>query len=260
MKSCWRIIDTGPADAFTNMAFDETLLRSYSIHSSSPTFRVYGWEPAALSLGYSQVARETLGAEAPDLFVRRITGGGIIRHGNELTYSLVCAKEDLGIPERVVSSYRIICSFLIEFYKRLGLDAAFACDVAAPGEKFGVPSAFCFDSKEKYDIVIGGRKMGGSAQKRSSSVIFQHGSIPFDQLEELLGRAVKATELSKVLIESFTTTFGLMAEKGRLSAAEESIFLDLKTRKYQSREWNFDRIDTTNLRHDHAHPTALVGQ
>lgn len=260
MKNRWRIIDTGPADAFTNMAFDETLLRSYTTHLSPPTFRVYGWDPAALSLGYSQDARKELGAAASDPFVRRITGGGIIKHGNELTYSLVCAKKDLGIPESVVSAYKAISLFLITFYKKLGLDAAFACDAAAPGEKFGIPSAFCFESKEKYDIVIGGRKLGGSAQKRSRNVIFQHGSIPLASLKELLGRPVNAPALSEVLVEAFIATFGMTAEKGRFSAAEESLFQDLKTRKYQSREWNFDRIDMTTARHDHAHPTALVGQ
>jgi Lipoate-protein ligase A len=260
VKNRWRIIDTGPADAQANMAFDEALLRSYSTHLSLPTFRVYGWEPAALSLGYSQDAKEALGAETPDLFVRRITGGGIIKHGNELTYSLVCAKEDLGIPESVVSAYKAISLFLITFYKKLGLDAAFACDVAAPGEKLGVPSVFCFESKEKYDIVVGGRKLGGSAQKRSRNVIFQHGSIPLGSLKELLGRPVNAPALSKALVEAFIATFGMTAEKGRLSAAEEALFHDLKTRKYQSREWNFNRIDMTTARHDHAHSTALVGQ
>ena len=79
-------------------------------------------------------------------------------------------------------------------------------------------------------------------------------------LEELLGRPVKAAALSKVLVEAFKTTFGVMAEEGRLSGPEEALFQDLKTRKYQSREWNFDRIDTTTVRHDYTHRAALVGQ
>jgi len=270
MRVRWRIIDTGSADPFTNMAFDETLLRGYSLHASPPTLRLYGWQPAALSLGYSQDAEYELDLEfcrrAGLPFVRRITGGGIIRHSNELTYSLVCSKEDLGIPEHVLSSYKTISSFLIEFYKRLGLDAKFACD-ASPGEKLGSASALCFASKEKYDIVVDGRKIGGSAQKRCRDVTFQHGSIPIAggaledlsflrnkkaastaepaSLEELLNRKVNAAELSGSLIESFKTTFGVTVEAGRLSAGEEKMFKDLKARKYESREWNFDRIDVT---------------
>lgn len=264
MKSRWRIIDTGPADAFTNMAFDEAILRSYSLHSSSPTFRVYGWEPAALSLGYSQDPRKELGigssGSSPVPFVRRITGGGIIRHGNELTYSLVCAKEDLGIPAHVASSYKTVSAFLITFYKKLGLDASFACDVARPGEKLGIPSVFCFDSKEKYDIVVGGKKIGGSAQKRSRNIIFQHGSIPFGLLEQLLGRSVNAAELAKLLVGSFTSTFGIVAEAGRLSGTEEDMFGYLREQKYGSQEWNLDRIDATAVRDESAHRAALVGQ
>ena len=242
------------------MAFDEALLRGYRLHSSPPTFRVYGWECAALSLGYSQDAREARGIGVSNPFVRRITGGGIVRHGNELTYSLVCAKEDLGIPERVVSSYKIVSSFLITFYKKLGLDAAFACDVSRPGEKFGIPSAFCFASKEKYDIVVGGRKIGGSAQKRSGNVIFQHGSIPFDPLEELLERPVTAADLSGSLIGSFTATFGITAEEEGLSSSEETLFQELKARKYASREWNLDRIDMTEVKDGDPYRAALVGR
>jgi len=264
MKNRWRIIDTGPADAFTNMAFDEAILRGYSLHSSPPTFRIYGWNPPAFSFGYSQDVRRELGIEAhirsTTPFVRRITGGGIIKHGNELTYSLVCAKADLGIPERVVSSYKIISSFLITFYKKLGLDAAFAGDVAGPEEKLGRPSTFCFDSKEKYDIVVGGTKIGGSAQKRSRSTIFQHGSIPFGALEELLGAPVKADELLALLVESFVTTFSIIAEEGRLSGPEQDLFECLRERKYRSREWNLDRIDKTATKNDYAHRAALLGQ
>lgn len=245
MKNRWRILDTASADAATNMAIDETLLRSYSLRASAPTFRVYGWDPEALSLGYSQDAREVLGPDISNPFVRRITGGGVIRHGDEITYSLTCAKEDLGIPSSVTSSYKTVSSFLITFYNRLGLDAAFACDVAGPGEKLGAPSPFCFDAKEKYDIVVAGRKMGGSAQKRSRNAIFQHGSIPLAPIEQLLGQAPGAEELSRALAGSFAETFDVTMEAGRLSAAEMDLFEYLRERKYESREWNLDRIDLT---------------
>lgn len=268
MARRWRIIDTPPADPFTNMAIDEALLRGYALHSSPPTLRIYGWQPAALSIGYAQDADSELDIaycrRSALAFVRRITGGGIIRHSDELTYSLVLSKADLGIPERVVSSYRVISSFLIEFYRRLGLEASFACD-AATGERLGAGSPLCFASKEKYDIVVGGRKIGGSAQKRSRDVIFQHGSIPLGRtdgdirflrdkppaapktasLEELLGRMAGATELKVLLVEAFRATFGVEAQCGELSGEEMRMAGELRDSKYKSDEWNYNRSDLT---------------
>ncbi len=280
MSASWRIIDTGPQEPFTNMAFDEAILRGYELHSSPPTLRIYGWKPSGISLGYSQDPEEVLDIEAclneSMPFVRRITGGGIILHGDELTYSLVCSKEDLRLPARVVSSYKIICSFLISFYKALGIEAEFASDSSSDETHPQRPSALCFAAKEKYDIVINGKKIGGSAQKRSKDIIFQHGSIPLSidmrrassllckkadtgdihdstSLQEVLGRRMSTPELSEILIRSFIRSFNVAPSAGRLSSAEHEIFMDLKTLKYASADWNYNRIDN-------AYRTALVGQ
>jgi lipoyl(octanoyl) transferase len=279
MPGRWRIIDTGPADPFTNMALDEALLRSYSFRLSPPTLRIYGWDPAALSLGYSQDAINELDIEYCDRvdlpFVRRLTGGGIIRHADEITYSLVCSREDLGAPEQAALSYKVICAFLIMFYKKLGLEAAFACDSAESSETLGEPSVLCFAAKEKYDIVVNGMKIGGSAQKRSRDVIFQHGSIPMAPIEktgldflrdksaagritavslgELLGRTPERAELVNVLIESFRSTFGVAVQPGSLSAYEADMGCELRERKYKSHEWNFRRIEPERLQDGHGY-------
>ncbi len=269
MSARWRIIDTGALDPFANMALDEALLRGYQRYNSPPTLRIYGWKYPSLSLGFSQDPARDLDIEfcrkRSIPFVRRITGGGIILHGNELTYSLVCSKEDLGIPARVLSSYKIICSFLISFYKALGIEAEFACD-DPDYESSGELSALCFAAKEKYDIVSSGRKIGGNAQKRSRGVIFQHGSIPFRFeaetassflrskapagseyeaacLEDMLGPHVSVPELSRTFTRAFEGSFKVKTEALRLSGAEEALFRDLKALKYESVDWNYNRVD-----------------
>lgn len=273
MKPRWRIIDTGADDAFTNMALDEALFRGYKSGFSPPTLRIYSWRNPSLTLGYSQDTRSELDTdlcrERSVPFVRRLTGGGVILHDKEITYSLVCSKEDLDIPPQVDNSYKAICSFLISFYKKLGLEAQFACD-RFPAERLGVPSALCFASKEKYDIVIRDKKIGGNAQKRSKDFIFQHGSIPLSvdmqsstfflrdkkyeagdsgvaSLEGLLGCKVRAFDISKMLTASFAESFGITPFSARLSDAEEAVAMDLKKMKYESPEWNFERIDKTAL-------------
>jgi lipoate-protein ligase A len=123
---------------------------------------------------------------------------------------------------------------------------------------------FCFAAKEKYDILIGGRKIGGSAQKRCRGAIFQHGSIPIApqphgaSLSDLLGRTVPREELSKILAGSFKETFNITPAEGRLSTREEDILEDLRARKYGSREWNIGRIDATAMKEEHGSRTALV--
>lgn len=281
MNGRWRLIDTGSRDPYSNMAIDEALLRSYERGQSLPTLRVYGWEPAGLSLGCSQDTETILDTgfcgRAGLAFVRRITGGGIILHSNELTYSLVCRKADLGIPDRIASSYKIICSFLVEFYKSLGLDASFACDNAGD-EKLGLHCALCFAGKEKYDIIIDGKKIGGNAQKRSGDIVFQHGSIPLKPvaaaglsfmrdkglalsttetacLESLLGRQVLVPELSELLARSFGKAFGVEMERSQPTYEEDLLARDLKIHKYGTDEWNVRHIDPT-----HRRTSAPVGQ
>jgi len=271
MSPRWRVIDTGAMGPFANMAFDEALLRSYRHNSSQPTLRIYGWRGPCLSLGYSQDPDDVLDIglcrERSVPFVRRITGGGIILHGNELTYSLVCSREDLGIQSQVEASYKAISSFLISFYGSLGIDAAFARDISA-GERLGASSALCFAAKEKYDIVVDGKKMGGSAQKRSRDVIFQHGSIPLNFnagqassflrskatgknecfatcLEELLGIELKVSRLSQLLMNVFVRSFNVDISQGDLSDKEKDMFTRLKKYKYESNEWNYKRMDKT---------------
>lgn len=265
----WRIINTGSLDPFSNMAFDEAILRGYEIYNSPPTLRIYGWQPSGISIGYAQDADEVLDLgrckDESISIVRRITGGGIILHGDELTYSLVSSKEDLGISAHISSSYKIVASFLMEFYKTLGIDADFACDVSSSNE-LGAPSVLCFAGREKYDIVVRGKKIGGSAQKRLKHVIFQHGSIPLKLqteratqflhnsadaelagivtcLEELLDRPLDPTILSEMLVDAFKRSFKVDAVRGFLSEQERDIFTQLKEVKYSSDDWNLNRID-----------------
>lgn len=269
MASRWRVIDTGALDPFANMAFDEALLRCYGRIYDHPTLRVYGWATPSLSLGYSQDPAKELDIDycrrMSMPLVRRLTGGGIVLHGNEITYSLVFSKEDLGIPSSLASSYRTICSFLKKFYESLGIETGFACDNASAAG-LGRHSAVCVAAQEKYDIVAAGRKIGGNAQKRSGGVIFQHGSIPTCRntgkasdflkvknadeiedkaatIEELTGKRPGRPELSEALIRSFRETFGLQTFEDTLTSGEEQCFKRLERFKYSTPDWNMFRID-----------------
>jgi lipoate-protein ligase A len=189
----WKFLDTGYNSGIYNMNFDESMLNSFAAEKSQYIFRLYGWSPPAISLGRFQNGAAVLNIEkcAQDnvSVVRRITGGGAIFHDNELTYSIVCSQKALG-PASVKDTYKKITGFLISAYKKLGLDARFACELKH-GQIFGGKTDFCFSGTEEYDILINSKKIGGNAQTRKRDIIFQHGSIPLSFDIEKAGRYFK---------------------------------------------------------------------
>lgn len=176
----FRLIRSRPAGAAYNMALDGMLFNRY-MEDGIPVFRVYGWSSPSFTYGVSQEPEDEIDVARCALdgigIAGRMTGGGVLFHNDEITYSLICAKEDIGEPDGVFVSYRRICAFLISFYRSLGLGASFAIE-SEGFKKRCAPHALCSASREKYDIVINGKKIGGNAQKRRARAVFQHGSIP----------------------------------------------------------------------------------
>jgi len=252
----WRLIETGTETAAWNMAVDEALLRTFR-PDGPPVLRLYGWEPA-LSFGrFSEPAAsvdlDRMKSEGVAC-VRRMTGGGILVHGGDLSYSILLpasfAKE-----HGVKGSYRRICRFLIRLYEKLGFRAAFAQDANLPERR----SDICLAGHEAFDIVIGGRKIGGNAQRHTRRAMLQHGSVPlrYDRalfeplfpkasgfgdalsLEEL-GVRLTPEALRKRLKEAFRESFGAdFAEEG-LGDAERALAKELCERKYTLDGWNLD--------------------
>jgi len=261
----WRLIDQGPLDGPANMALDEALLSCYDAGRSLPVLRLYGWNPPALSVGRYQVAASALKLElcAADgvPVVRRMTGGGIIFHAQELTYSIVCSPEQIGDVSGVKDGFRRLCGFLLGTYQRLGLEAAFAADLNQPGVRLGERTAFCFAGKEEFDVLVNGRKIGGNAQRRLRGAILQHGSIPLesrvqDALRYLkepapgadgavslaeLGLRPELAALKGMLVDSFQERLGVRLRVSPPSAAELAAAERLEESKYRRSDWNLNQ-------------------
>lgn len=260
----WRLIDAGPLDGPSNMALDEALFSCFDSKRSLPVLRLYGWHPPALSLGRFQEAEAALrldlcAAEGVPV-VRRMTGGGIIFHADEVTYSIVCTPEQIGEGRGVKDGFRRLCGFLLCAYRHLGLDAGFAIDGNPARERLGERTPFCFAGKEEYDVLVNGRKIGGNAQRRTRDAIFQHGSIPLvDRVEDGLRylkapapgakRAVSLAGLGlqpdpdrmkQVVISSFQEALGVRLELSRLTDEEMSVAERLEATKYRCSRWNLE--------------------
>ena len=168
-----------------NMQIDSDLLdNAIKEQMQEPIFRLYAWKPACISLGRNQkddfLDYEFLKSKNIDV-VKRLTGGRALLHDNEITYSYICPVSALKNGGNVTESYKEICQYLIDGFKKLGIELTLG------GEK-GVHTKFdyCMLISTGADLCYDGKKFIGSAQCRKEGYILQHGSILYDYNRELL--------------------------------------------------------------------------
>lgn len=180
-EQSWRLLVDGAASGPWNMAVDEALLGAVAAGTAPCSLRFYRWSPPCLSLGYFQPfeivdldACTRLGVEV----VRRPTGGRAILHDAELTYSIALPAQVLGNDAGILPSYHRISRGLQAGLASLGVMTAMADESGA--RRPGHEGPICFDRPSAHEILLGGRKLVGSAQMRRGGAILQHGSVLID--------------------------------------------------------------------------------
>lgn len=184
-RPVWRRLETGARSAAWNMACDAALLDRVGAGASPPTFRLYGWNPPAVSIGRHQPppgdrARSALADRGID-WVRRPTGGRAVWHaaaGRELTYAVVAPRGAPPLAGGLVDVYRQIHEALAEGLASLGIDVGLARRVRGVRPAGPTRRTACFAATVPWEIEAGGRKLVGSAQCRGRRAFLQHGSIP----------------------------------------------------------------------------------
>ncbi|MDR2184378.1 MAG: lipoate--protein ligase family protein [Treponema sp.] len=246
----FRLLQTGFRNGFYNMGLDEAILQKSAEGGSPPTLRLYGWEPAAVSVGYFQGLEEEVDLEACALrgidVVRRISGGGAVFHKAELTYSLIMPVSHPLAGAAVQGSYERFCAGIVRALALLGVEARFA---------------------PVNDILAGGRKISGNAQTRRMGCVLQHGTILLDLDLDLMFRllrvppektrgrliagvknrvtslralrpAVSFDEAASALAEGFGEVLSLdFVREEAPTPEEEAAALDLAANKFGSRDW-----------------------
>ena len=178
----WQFIDTGARDGRFNMDFDLMLVEKCRAENIA-TFRLYRWNPYAISIGYNQdkVINEIqfdipkCRAEKIDI-VTRPTGGRAVFHSEEITYSAVFRS---GLPSGIVYQHisSAIALGLKKYHKNLS-------DISLTNNSPDLIKlikkklySICFNTQVKNEINWSGRKLVGSAQRKFGDIILQHGSI-----------------------------------------------------------------------------------
>lgn len=237
----WRLIVTGPADGYVNMAIDEATLTLIAQHRVPPTVRIYYWDAPCISVGYlQQVAhlRPALACQTTCKFVRRLTGGGTCLHGGDLSYSVVVSLADTLLPRDVVGCYERISYGVIEGLRLLGVDARYA------------PPA---------GVQLDGCTIATAAQARRQGVLLHQGTIalqpadaatehtlrslglPLACLTEAAGGPIDLEEGARALGMGFRRALGVDLSPGVLFAKEKRLARQLWREKYMRPEWNFAR-------------------
>jgi len=173
------------------MAVDEAMLES-SASLGRPVLRFYGWTEPAATFGYSQAYAEIARWTKLRPLIRRPTGGGLVPHDADWTYSLVFPPNHPWHALKAVESYRRAHEWLQQAFARVDVAAA----LASCGQK-SVPGQ-CFAGAERFDLIHGGRKIAGAAQRRNRLGLLVQGSV------QPAGIPAKRTDWESAMLDGFS--------------------------------------------------------
>jgi lipoate-protein ligase A len=191
----WKLIIDGAEDGSRNMAIDAALLDEVEASPEARTIvRFYRWQVATVSLGRNQKIEKAVDldycrASGIDI-VHRPTGGRAVLHDDELTYA-VASNDSEAFGDSIYGNYKRVSEALCLAYNRLGVPAVLAPDTR---KVEGLPEDSdppCFISPSRYELMVDGRKVVGSAQRRIRRSFLQHGSMPITCNREALARATR---------------------------------------------------------------------
>jgi lipoate-protein ligase A len=231
------IVEEGYAPA-DNMARDEALFLAFD-DTNEPVWRIYTWDRPAVTFGRLQ---SYPGDNASFSVIRRLTGGGFVPHGADLTYCVVQERR------RGYDNYREIIEVLADALNSVRIDCAIWEDPerGAAGK--------CFASLAPFDIHVGGRKLAGCAQYRTKHAVMHHGSVangvPAVELvdsglwdpgsvatvEEILGKPLTGAEFAEA-VEAALDSRDIETKRGGLTENETETADHLRG-KYSSDMWN----------------------
>jgi lipoate-protein ligase A len=213
--------------AALNMAIDEALLGSATL----PSIRFYQWRSPALSFGYFGRFADVASYQAERDLVRRWTGGGIVLHGNDLTYSIVIPASNPAFAESSNSIYERIHRALAAALAETGKRAVVAAIGDRGGARFATPTGDttpgcnnCFANPVQSDVIMNGRKVAGAAQRRTCAGLLHQGSI-------------QNVELENDFAERFARELSQHCELRSLTEATQNRAQEIAEKKYETQSW-----------------------
>ncbi|HUT15115.1 MAG TPA: hypothetical protein VMY98_02600 [Anaerolineae bacterium] len=235
----WRLVFTGAADGYVNMAIDEATLVLVGEGRVPPTVRVYRWDRPCYTVGYLQrISTHSRAMLRGGACIRRLTGGQACLHGGDLSYSIVVSLVDTLIPSDVIASYERISFGVIEGLRLLGVDARYA-----------PPAAIRVDE----------HTIGTAGQARQRGVLLHQGTIALKScgidgapvlpcetlvpLSDVAGGETGFSNVAEALAMGFERALGVDLSRSGLYAKEKRLARQLLREKYKRSEWNLAHLE-----------------
>ena len=259
MESTGRLLIMGKNCAAMNMAIDEAILTAQK-EKPNPTLRFYDWTTPAFSFGYFQdiaaeVDIEACRSERIEL-VKRMTGGGTVVHGWDVTYTLILPRQagEMGISK----AYQQIGKSLVKAFAKLNIPAE--C-YGATADASQSSQNICLTNPAENDVMCNEKKLAGVSVRRNRNGILFQGYISLDmppdpilkrvskqhEIQEMLreksaainmeGRSITRTLLIQAICETYEV--GITFNSGKLSQTEKAQAETLVRTKYATEAWNF---------------------
>jgi lipoyl(octanoyl) transferase len=227
-KHGWVLINSGVVGAAFNMALDEALLEAMP-RWQKPVLRFYGWTENAASFGYFQKYSDIERATLLRPLVRRPTGGGLVPHDIDWTYSLAFPTVHEWYATSAIESYRRVHEWIRAAFAELNVatELASCCRKSEPGQ--------CFVGFEKFDVLWHGKKIAGAAQRRNKLGLLIQGSVqppPVGLQRGHWGQAMRSVG---------TKLFGAQWMEGEPDEVLAARVAELVREKYSQRSYNEKR-------------------
>ena len=196
------------------MAVDEALLQNQKVAA----LRFYRWRAPAVSFGYFGRFEDVANYAVHREIVRRWTGGGIVLHGEDLTYSFIVPAADPSFGRSSREIYSMLHKAIQNALQLAGINATLADGSASK------VSEACFANPVRADVLVQDVKVAGAAQRRTHAGLLHQGSIQVPFLGEDFTVTLAATLCPRFETKSLTPRI-------------ESAASLLAETKYQTTEW-----------------------
>jgi lipoate-protein ligase A len=207
------------------MALDEALLEAMP-RLGQPVLRFYGWSEPAATFGYFQKIAEVEQATGLGPLIRRPTGGGLVPHDADWTYSLAFPAGHDWHSLRATESYHRVHDWVRAAFARLGVavELASCCRKTGPGQ--------CFIGHEQSDVLWHGRKIAGAAQRRTRAGLLIQGSVQPPPL------GLAQADWRQAMCSDATAAFGASWKAFELDTALREEAAALAAQKYSQPAYN----------------------
>jgi len=225
MRCRYLVIDS--KSIYYNMALDEALLINADRNPLS--IRLYRWKTPVYTIGYFQKVDELKKSgmiKEGIPYIRRITGGGLVKHGDDITYTISCCRAEKCLGKTSREIYRAVNTVFAGVFKKMNVAAV----LAGVNGSFLGRSRNCFEERSAFDLISASGKIGGSAQRRKGDKFIQQGS--------LLEGSIDGDLFVEECLKEFCRYFGWDIREACLSRKETELAGYLCRTKYSTPEWN----------------------